>query len=192
MMRSMPINAPKRRFSVEEYHRLAQLGILKEDDKVELIQGEIVEMSPIGPKHASTVIRIVRLLTEIFKETYLISPQNPIQLGTESEPEPDIVILKERVDFYATRHPKAEDVIFIIEVADSTLQYDTAVKLPLYAQAGIAEYWIVELQLHQLIIHTLPNRATYQQRQCFQIGEEVLSPVLPSPIALVDLIGDQQ
>jgi Uma2 family endonuclease len=188
----MTINAPYRRFSVEEYHRLAQLGILKEDDKVELIQGEIVEMSPIGPKHASTVTRIVRLLTEIFKDAYLISPQNPIQLGTESEPEPDVVILKERVDFYATGHPKAEDVIFIIEVADSTLQYDTAVKLPLYAQAGIAEYWIVDLQQHQLIIHTLPNQATYQQCQIFQIGEEVLSPVLPSPIALVDLIGDQQ
>lgn len=186
----MTINARKRRFSVEEYHRLADLGILKEDDKVELVQGEIVEMSPIGPKHASTVNRIVRLLTNIFNAAYIISPQNPVQLGVDSEPEPDIVILREREDFYASAHPRAEDVIFIIEVADSTLQYDMEVKLPLYAQAGIVEYWIVDLQQHQLIIHTLPHLETYQQRQFFQIGEDVLSPMLPNPIALVDLIGE--
>lgn len=191
MLRSMTINAPKRRFSVEEYHRLAELGILKEDDKVELVQGEIVEMSPIGPKHASTVNRIVRLLTKIFDTKYIISSQNPVQLGLDSEPEPDIVILKERADFYASGHPKAEDAIFIIEVADSTLQYDTEVKLPLYAQSGIAEYWVVDLQNHQLIIHSRLADAAYQQLQRFQIGEEVHSPLLPTPILLVDFMGEK-
>lgn len=191
MQRSMAINTPKRRFSVEEYHRLALSGILKEEDKVELVQGEIVEMSPIGPKHASTVTRIVRLLTEIFRDQYLISPQNPIQLGLDSEPEPDIVILKEKADFYATRHPKAEEVVFIIEVADSTLQYDKEVKLALYAQSGIAEYWIVDLQAHQLMIHSFPDGNTYQQLKCFQSGEDVFSTLLPNTIALVDVMGEK-
>lgn len=187
----MAIHTPKRRFSVEEYHRLARSGILKEEDKVELVQGEIVEMSPIGPKDASTVTRMVRLLTEIFKDQYLISPQNPIQLGLDSEPEPDIVILKEKADFYATCHPKAEEVIFIIEVADSTLQYDKEVKLALYAQSGIAEYWIVDLQAHQLMIHSFPDGNTYQQLECFQSGEDVFSTLLPNTIALVDVMGEK-
>lgn len=189
MMRSITVNAPKRRFSVEEYHRLTQIGMLNEDDKVELIQGEIVKMSPIGPKHAAVLRRMVHLFNVFFGDKYIISPQNPVQLGNDSEPEPDIVLLKKREDFYASAHPSAKDIILLVEIADSTLQYDVEVKLPLYAEAGIAEYWIADLQNQKIIIHTDPEGVVYLNVDTYQKGEHIVSHILSNSFAVVDLLG---
>ncbi len=154
----------KRRFTVEEYHRMAESGILTEDDKVELIHGEIIAMSPIGIRHMSCVNRLNMLLTSLFTGEAIVSVQNPVKINHDSEPEPDLVLLRHENDFYARRAPTVEDVLLIIEVADSTLRYDQKVKLPLYAQAGVREVWIVNLEKEQVEVYTQEGKNYRQQK----------------------------
>lgn len=183
------VNVPKRRFTVEEYYRLAEVGILGPEDKVELINGEIVKMSPIGPKHAGIVNRIMRFFQMLLGEKYLISVQNPVRLSTYSEPEPDIAVLYPRSDHYTSRHPQPKDVALIIEVSDSTFEYDTKIKLPLYAEAEIKEYWIIDLQKDQILVHTEPVGSTYQKQSVFQRGDTLTSPSLPTGVVVEELMG---
>jgi len=139
----MAVQVLRRRFSTEEYHRMVQAGILHEDDRVELIEGEIVEMAPIGSYHASRVILLNRLFSQRVGERAIVGVQSPIHLGEHSEPQPDIVLLRPRPDFYANSHPSPEDILLLIEVAVTSLDYDREVKVPLYARAGIGETWLV-------------------------------------------------
>jgi len=120
----------RHRFTVEEYHRMGQAGILSEDDRVELIEGEIVEMAPVGSRHAACVKRLNALLSRRAGGRALVSVQDPIRLGEHSEPQPDLALLKPREDFYAAAHPGPEDVLLVIEVAETSLEYDREVKLP--------------------------------------------------------------
>ena len=134
-----------RRFTVDEYHRMAEVGILSEDDRVELLEGEILLMSPIGSRHASVVARIEALLHRALGGAAIVWGQNPVGLSRFSEPQPDVCVLRQRTDFYAGRHPRPEDVLVVIEVADTSLRYDRDRKIPLYARAGIVETWLVDL-----------------------------------------------
>ena len=133
----MPVQVERRTFNVEEYHRMLDAGIITEDDRVELIEGEILMMSPIGSWHAACVNRLDALLHRLFGESVIISVQNPIRLSDFSEPQPDLAVLRARQDYYAQTHPTSNDILLLIEVADQSLEFDRDVKVPLYAKAAI-------------------------------------------------------
>src|SRR5438105_616378 len=139
----MVVQLPHRRFTVDDYYRMGKAGILTEDDRVELLDGEIVEMSPIGSPHAGGVTRCMRVLTRLLGDWAVVAVQNPVRLGPLSEPQPDVAVLKPRPDLYADSHPTPKDVFLIVEVADTSATADRQVKLPLYARAGIPEVWLL-------------------------------------------------
>ena len=173
----MTATLQKRLINVKEYHLMGKVGILKEKG-IELIEGEIIKTSPTGSKHASCVSILIDLLTEIrllnnLKEDLIIRVQDPISLTDFSEPEPDLALLKYRADFYADMHPTPQDVLLLIEVADSTLETDRKIKAPLYAKAGIPEYWIVNLEEKQLEVFHSPKAGVYQQKKVFGINDQV-------------------
>lgn len=149
------------RFNSEEYHRLVENNILHEDDRVELIEGRIVDMTPIGSKHAACVSRLNEILSEKLQKRAIVTIQNPIRLTEYSEPEPDIAIVKRRHDFYAEQLPQPEDVLLIIEVSDSSLDYDAETKIPLYAKANIQEVWLVNLIENILLVYREPTPEGY-------------------------------
>ena len=161
------------RFSVEDYHRMADLGFFPQGARIELLDGEIVEMSPAKSKHAGMIIRLTRLLGKSLGAKAAISIQNPISLNPYSEPEPDVAVLKPRPDDYSESHPVPEDILFLIEVSDTTLAKDRKVKLPLYAKAGIPEVWIVDLEGEQVEVYTEPGPEGYSQMKVFAKGKEV-------------------
>ena len=153
----------RHRFTVEEFHKLGEAGILHEDSRVELIEGELIQMSPIGTPHASAVDTLAEQLIAKLAGRAIVRVQNPVALGDNSEPEPDIVIAKSQPDRYRKSHPRPAEILLIIEVADTTLEYDRKVKLPLYAEHGIAEAWLVDLTQKQLEIHQQPSPDGYRQ-----------------------------
>ena len=157
----MSVQISKRLLTVSEYHKMAEAGILTEDDRVELIHGEIIKMSPIGSWHSSHVKRINKLLNKFLGDRAIVSVQDPVAINDYSEPEPDIAILRYRADFYEENHPRPKDVFLIIEVADSSIDYDQDTKLKLYANAGIPEFWIVNLEDEQIEIYKTPAQDTY-------------------------------
>lgn len=147
----------RHRLDVDAYYRMAEVGILGEDDRVELIDGELIDMAPIGQDHAATVNKLTRALVMAFGEQAIVSVQNPVRLNRFNEPQPDFAVFRPRADFYATgERPGPSDTLLVIEVADSSLRYDRAVKLPLYARAGIAEVWIVDLRRRVVDVHRAP------------------------------------
>ena len=186
----MSVQVLKRLFTVDEYYRMAEAGILSEDDRVELIEGEIVQMTPIGSRHASNVMRLIRLFSQQVGDHALVTAQNPIRLSEYSEPQPDIGLLKSRADFYAEAHPKPEDVFLIVEVADTSAGFDRETKAPLYAQAGIPELWLVDLTQDCVEVHLKPSVCGYEQVQQFRRGETI-SPQAFTELALNvnDILG---
>ena len=175
-----------RLFTVAEYYQMADAGILKEDDRVELIEGEVVAMSPIGSRHAGCVAKLEALLHRALSaEPVIVWVQNPLRLSEYSEPQPDICVLRAREDFYTQSHPTAADAVFVVEVADSSLMYDRNAKLSLYARSGIAEVWLVDLVNHVVEVHTAPGAAGYEHVQRFA-GPAVLPRIgIPASEILV-------
>lgn len=165
-----------RRFTVTDYYRMAKAGILKECDRVELIEGEVVQMPPIGDRHALSVNEVNYVFTARLLGNATVSVQNPVRLSTYSEPVPDIAIIAGQPRDYAGRHPGPEDVLLIIEVALTTLSYDRRRKLPLYAQVGIPETWIVNLRARRLEIYREPVDGRYTQTTVLG-PEEMATPV---------------
>jgi Uma2 family endonuclease len=135
--------APRRLFTVDEYHRMAEVGILDPDERVELIEGEIIQMSPIGPRHAGCVINATRLFITRLGERMVLSPQNPVTIRPRSEPQPDLTLLRPRTVSYSEAHPTPQDVVLAVEVADTTVRFDRLVKARLYARSGIGELWLL-------------------------------------------------
>ena len=131
-----------KRFTIDEYNRLAELGFFYEDERVELIRGEIIPMAAKGTLHSTFCRRLIRELSKLIANLATLQSQDPIIIPPDSEPEPDIAILRNKDDDYLNSHPAPQDVLLLIEIADSSLKYDREVKLPLYAQAGISDYWI--------------------------------------------------
>jgi Uma2 family endonuclease len=173
--------ARRRRFTTAEYHAMAEAGVLAEDERVELITGEIVRMMPIGAQHAGCVRGLNRKLSRGLGDRALIAVQDPIVLDDASEPQPDIAVLRFREDNYRSLHPKPADVLLIIEVADTSADYDRNVKLPLYAQAGIPEAWLVRLREACIEVHRNPAPTGYQEMRTLHVGDSV------SPLAFPDL-----
>lgn len=167
------------RFTVAEYHRMAEVGVLTEDDRVELIEGEIVEMSPIGSRHSASVT----VLKDIFHACGIdavIWVQCPIQLPRATQPQPDLALLKPRADRYAANLPVPEDVLLVIEVADSSLVYDRDTKARLYAEAGIQEYWLVDLTRATLWVHKNPAGSVYASVSQMFSGDAAKSMAFPN------------
>ncbi|MAT65375.1 MAG: hypothetical protein CMN57_06995 [Gammaproteobacteria bacterium] len=162
----MPTSAPdtpqRHRLNVEDYHRMAEAGILGEDARVELIEGEIIDMTPIGSRHAAAVKRLIHILSLGVGDAAIVSAQDPIILDPHSEPQPDLALLRPRADYYAAAHPRPADVLLVIEVADSSLAYDRDIKLPLYARAGIPEAWLVDIEAGSLICFIDPAADGYR------------------------------
>ncbi|MBK1988613.1 Uma2 family endonuclease [Sphaerospermopsis aphanizomenoides BCCUSP55] len=167
----MVVQLAKRRFNISQYHQMNEAGILTEDDRVELIHGEIIEMSPIGRRHATCVRRLINLLSQLLAEQAIIDSQNPIILNNLSEPQPDITLLKPRADFYEAGHPQPQDILLLIEVADSSIEYDREVKIPLYASSGISEVWLVDIYEQVIIVYCQPTDNGYSEIKTFRQGD---------------------
>ena len=182
----------RRRFTVDEYQKMGEAGILCERDRVELIDGEIVEMSPIGRSHCACVIAATELFGKSFVGRALLSVQNPLKLDDKTEPEPDVVILKPSRDCYRTVDPSPRsDVLLLVEVADSSLSYDLHVKTPHYAQAGIPEVWIEDLGNEALLVFRDPSGENYQTTRTLRRGDSVSPLAFPDVTFRVeDLLGD--
>jgi hypothetical protein len=168
----MAVQVTRRRFTVDEYHRMAEAGILSEDSRVELLDGEIVEMAPIGGRHAATVRRLNTLFAPAAAAgVVIVDVQDPIRLGSYSEPQPDIMLLPRRPDLLAPSIPGPGDALLVVEVVDSTAAYDRTVKLPLYAQAGVAVVWLVDLQKNVVEVYESPEDDAYQNVRVARAGD---------------------
>jgi Uma2 family endonuclease len=176
----------RRLFTADEYYRLAAAGILRENDRVELLDGDIVEMTPIGSHHAACVDRLNALLQRRVEGRGILRVQNPIRLNSRSEPQPDLSVLKLRTDFYASSHPQPGDVLLVIEVADSSASFDRDVKIPLYARSGVPEVWLVDLQEGHIEIFAQPVAEGYQRSHRAARGDRVSCAALPGFHILVD------
>ena len=152
----------KHRITVDAYYRMGETGIIAPDARVELIDGEIIDMAPMGSAHASVLSMLNQRLVTVLASRAEVRCQLPIQLDQHSQPEPDIALLKPRADFYRGGHPSASDVLLVIEVADTSLEFDRSVKVPLYARHGIAEVWLVDLQNRLFTIHREPKDGIYR------------------------------
>ena len=158
---------------------MAQAGVLKEDDRVELIEGEIVEMAPIGSRHAACVKRLNRLLSQQAGPHAVLGVQDPVQLGERSEPQPDMALLRPRDDFYATAHPGSDDIFLLIEVADTSVDYDREIKVSLYARFGVGEVWVVDLPSERIEVYRSPGPEGYRQIEIVATDEHLAPVALP-------------
>lgn len=177
-------------FTTTEYHKLRETGFFAEDDRIELLDGEIIAMSPIGPKHAGCVNKLNRLLNRKVGRDVIVAAQNPVWLNNYSEPQPDIALLKLRDDVYTESHPTPEDTLVAVEVSDSTLEGDRQVKLPKYAQAGVPEFWLVDLVNNRIEVHALPNEGVYQEVRIILRHQNIISRALPQlKLKASDILG---
>lgn len=179
-------NGGTRRFTVDEYYLMAEVGIIKPGERVELLDGEIVPMSPIGPMHAEVVERLRDLLSEQLKGKANVRSQNPVRTSKRSEPQPDVSVVKPRSGGYTKAHPTSADVLLLIEVSDTTLAKDRDVKLPLYAAAGIPEVWIVDLASQQIEQHYGPGGNQYRSKQTWGRGQGVPAQTIAGLVVAVD------
>lgn len=172
---------PPTRFklTVEQYHRMGEFGILRPDDRVELIDGELVRMAPIGSMHSGLVSRLTRLLVERVGRKGVVSPQNPVILSEVTEPQPDLTVLRWRADDYTADTPQAGDTLLVIEVSDSSLRFDRQVKLGFYAQAGVPEVWILDLRARRLLVHRGPVGKGYRVAEVLTAGQQACCAGLP-------------
>jgi Uma2 family endonuclease len=178
--------APTRyRFSVETYERMGQLGILDEDERVELIDGEIIQMSALGDKHVRCVNRFTRHLSRALGERAIVSIQNPVVISPHDEPQPDVAVLQPSAEEHAGK-PRPPDVLFLVEVSDSTLRYDRTVKLPLYARGGIPEVWIADLAGETITRYAAPEHGRYRDVTSFPRGESITSHAISGLTLRVD------
>ena len=186
------VQLPLRRFTVEEYYAMAEAGILTEDDRVELIDGVIVEMAPVGSRHVGVVNGYTRALTEAVGRRAVVQVQSPIRLDDGTEPQPDIVLLQERPDLYASGHAGPQDILLVIEVADTSVGYDRNEKLPRYARAGIPEVWLTILPDRVIEAHTEPADGRYAVRRIFAPGDTISPACFPDIALSVDEILPEQ
>jgi Uma2 family endonuclease len=182
-----PAVLQRHRLTVDEYYRMAEAGVLAPDAHVELIEGEVVDMAPMKSRHASVVARVLAKLQRAVGDKALVWCQLPLHLGPQSEPEPDLMLLRPRADFYAHAHPSADDVLLLIEVSDSTLDYDRGVKVPLYARHRVAEVWIVDLDTNVVRFFRHGDGQAYTDITASETPRA--TPVAALPGITIDLAG---
>jgi Uma2 family endonuclease len=186
----MALDVTRRRFTTAEYMRMGEAGVLGEDDRLELIEGEILELAPIGYGHAACVRRLTSLFSRLLGGSVQVSVQNPIDLGERTQPQPDLVLLRPRGDFYSSAHPTPSDVLLLVEVAETSGEYDRQIKLPLYAQSGVDEVWLVDLRQRRVIVYREPSERSYRTAQIFQSSDALSSATFPALVVTVaDILG---
>jgi len=176
------------RFKVDDYYRMIELGMLKDYEKAEIIEGELIRQTPIGNKHAACVEKLNEFLRDKLGKSVSIRNQQPIKVGDYNEPQPDLAVVKRRDDFYGNGKPTGDDCFLLIEVSDSTLDYDRNKKLPLYAEAKIPEFWLVNLQNNTVEVHTEPRESVYSLIRVLRRGETIKSESVPNLEIEVDKI----
>ncbi len=174
------VNPTRHLVDIDEWHKMGAAGVFANNKHIELIDGEILEMAPIGFAHSGHLNRINKLFTILTADCAVTSVQNPLQLSKFSEPEPDFMLLKTEADFYCSRHPTAADVLLLIEVSDSTLTYDQNQKLRLYARHGIVEYWLLNLNDNCLEVYRQPHGELYREKRTLQAGDDISLLQLPA------------
>jgi len=178
------------RFTVDEYHRMGEAGIFHEDDRVELIDGQVVEMTPIGPRHAGCVKALVQILYRTAGDAVVLGVQDPVVLNPHNAPEPDIAVLRPRPHGYRARHPAPADVLLVIEVADTSVESDRSSKIPLYARAGIPEAWLVHLRADHIEVHRDATPEGYRSLRIAGRGETLSALALPHvAVPVADILG---
>lgn len=168
------------RLTVAIYHQLAKIGIFNEDSRLELMEGDLIAMPPIGERHASQTRRLNQLFSRQAGDAAIVDVQNPVVLNACSEPQPDVVLLKPNANFYERSHPGPSDILLIIEVSDSTLRYDRETKVPLYAQAGIPEVWILDILRQRLEVYRCPSPDGYREVRYPELQEVITPALLPN------------
>ena len=180
----------RRRFTIHDYHRMGEAGIFHEDDRVELLDGEIIEMSPIGTRHTGGVNRLNALFTRRFGRRAVVSVQNPIVLDDYSEPQPDLTILAARSDYYSTAHPRPPDVLLAIEVSDSSVSYDRTIKLGLYARKHLRELWLIDIPGGAVDVYRRPSSSGYREHQRLTRGRRIAPLAFPRVhFRIADILG---
>jgi Uma2 family endonuclease len=174
---NLPHTLPRHKLSLAAYHQMAQAGILAEDSRVELIQGELIDMAPIGSRHAWMLNVLVKALIDAVGNSAIVSPQNPIALPPDSEPQPDLALLRPKATGYAEALPGAADVLLLIEIADTTVEYDRTIKLQLYAAHDIPEVWLFDLRRGVVEVNLEPTTKGYRRR-LERKNSEILTPSL--------------
>ncbi len=159
--------------NLDEWRRLGEANIFPPGSRVELINGEIIEMAPIGSNHSGQINRLTQLLVHLVAKQAVVSIQNPVQLGDLSEPEPDLMLLKPNTDFYSSQHPQAKDVLLLIEVADSSLKFDQNQKLRLYALHNIPEYWLLNIKDSCIEVYRQPHDGVYAEKTTLRAGDKI-------------------
>ena len=179
----MPVQT-KHRFSVKEYYRMAETDVLPPDARVELLNGEIIDISPIGPFHGGVTTYLTEVFAAASKGRWRTRIQNPLRLDEHSEPQPDLILAKPAPDFYRTRHPQPADVFLLVEISDTSLTTDREDKLPAYGRAGIAEVWIVNLADLTVEIYREPHFTGYGAKAVLRAGDQA------KPLAFPDVVVD--
>lgn len=186
MLECMPVDVEKRRFTADEYHQMGEAGIFSEFDRVELIEGEILTMSPIGSPHSAAVDKAAQTLILRAGARAIVRVQGPIRLNRFTEPEPDLVLLRPRPDFYKSAHPAPADVLLVIEIADTSLRFDREIKASLYARNAIAEYWLVDLVGQAVTCQSAPEDGVYRNAMIAGRGDTLSPRYLPDCTITVD------
>ncbi len=177
----------RHRYTVDDYYRMGEVGILAADARVELIDGEVIEMPPIGAPHASVVTDLQNRLIATVGQRAIVRVQNPIHLGRHDEPQPDIALVTPPASKYRTRHPEAADLLLLIEVAETSLRLDRDLKLGVYARCAIPEVWLVDLKAGRVTRYRDPRETAYGQSEILALDSPVPVPGLASPPTRVDL-----
>lgn len=181
---------PKHLFTVEDFRLMYEAGVFRPDSRLELIAGEIYEMSPIGKLHAGCVAALAEMLRDMLQRAAIVWVQSPIQLDDYTEPQPDIALLERRDDFYRRALPQSSDVLLVIEVADTTIDYDRFIKIPNYARAGIREAWLINLRAGRIEVYAEPLDDEYKIVKFYQRGEEVQAHTIAGlKIKVNDVLG---
>ena len=178
------------RISTDRYHRMVATGVLTKYDRVELIEGDMLDMAPIGTKHSAITSRLHELFVLAVSRSATVVSGGPVNLGEFSEPQPDLMLLKRREDFYGGKLPEAADVLLLIEVSDSSLAFDQGVKLNLYARYGVAEYWIVDVEGKRVVTYREPEAKGYLRTLEFAAADSVAPTAFPDvSIAVGEIFG---
>ncbi len=184
----MAVQVTRRRFTVDEYYRMADAGIFSEDDRVELIEGEIVEMVPTGSRHAGYADKLLWILSRRVGDAAVLRVQYPVRLSHYSEPVPDMALVRPRPDFYTSAHPDPGDVLLLIEVAESSVEYDRGVKATVYARSGVREFWLIDLGQEAVEVYRAPTPQGYRETQTVRRGGRLTIEALPTVGLSVDEI----
>ena len=186
----MAIAARRKRFTVDDYYAMGRAGVFGDGDRVELIEGEIIQLSPIGSRHQAIVDRLTHLFVSRMGDQAIVRVQGPLRLAPITEPQPDLQLLAPQDDFYAAAHPSQEEALLVIEVADTSLQFDRDEKALVYARRGVHELWIIDLRHERVLVMRDPSAAGYRQSQSVTRGESVSPQAFPQfAVAVEDLLG---